>query len=381
MISAIDQGLIYALLALGVFLTYRILNFADLTVDGSFASGGGAAAILIFNGLNPYLATAAGFAAGAAAGLVTGLLHTKLKIDALLASILTMIALYSVNLRIMAGPNVGLNLKGGQTIQTVFTPLREAGLLSSWETLAILAGVALAFAGGIVWFLSTNFGLAVQATGDNPNMALACGISTDWAKLATLMLANGLVGLSGALYAQFQGFADVQMGIGLILVGLASVIVGNAILGTRYMALAALGVVVGSIVYRLVLFFAIDWDLAEAGDMKLISAVMVVIALVFSQNPKLRGALSQLSPLRLRWLVLAALPRGSKLGRLWPLRSRRLVLAALPRGSKLGRLWPFRWQAAPEPPTDPALAAAPGESPTPSDPADSFPPAQEVTGA
>jgi putative ABC transport system permease protein len=381
LISAIDQGLIYALLALGVFLTYRILNFADLTVDGSFATGGGAAAILIYNGLDPYLAAAVGFAAGAGAGLVTGLLHTKLKIDPLLASILTMIALYSVNLRIMRGPNVGLNLKDGQTIQTVFTPLRDAGLLSSWETLAILGGVALAFTAGIVWFLSTNFGLAVQATGDNPNMALASGVSTDWAKVVTLMLANGLVGLSGAVYAQFQGFADVQMGIGLILVGLASVIVGNAILGTRYMALAALGVVLGSIIYRLVLFFAIDWDLADAGDMKLISAVLVVIALVFSQNQKLRGALGQLWPFRSRRLVFVALPHGSKMGRLWPFRSRRLVLAELPQGSKMGRLWPFRWQAAPEPLTDPALAAAPAESPTPSDPADSFPPAREVTGA
>ena len=296
MISAIDQGLIYALLALGVFLTYRILNFADLTVDGSFATGGGTAGILIFGGLDPYLASLAGFAAGAVAGLVTGLLHTKLKIDPLLASILTMIGLYSINLRIMGGPNVGLNLKAGQPIQTVFTPLRDAGLLGSLETVAILAGVALAFTAGIVWFLSTNFGLGVQATGDNPNMALASGISTDWAKLAALMLANGLVGLSGALYAQFQGFADVQMGIGLILVGLASVIVGNAILGTRYMVLAALGVVVGSIVYRLVLFFAIDWDLAEAGDMKLISAILVVIALVFSQNAKIRGVFARLSP-------------------------------------------------------------------------------------
>ncbi|MDR2381465.1 MAG: ABC transporter permease [Bifidobacteriaceae bacterium] len=300
MIQAIDQGLIYALLALGVFLTYRILNLADLTVDGSFTTGGGVAAILIYHGLNPYLATAAGVAAGALAGLVTALLHTKLKIDALLASILTMIALYSINLRIMGGPNVGLNLKGGETIVTVFTPLRARRLLGSPETALILLAVALVFAAVVVWFLSTNFGLAVQATGDNPTMALASGISTDWAKITTLMAANGLVGLSGALYAQFQGFADVGMGIGLILVGLASVIVGNAILGTRYMVLAALGVVLGSVIYRMVLFFAIDWELAEAGDMKLISAVMVVIALVFSQNAKLRAACAKISPFRSR---------------------------------------------------------------------------------
>jgi putative ABC transport system permease protein len=164
----------------------------------------------------------------------------------------------------------------------------------------LLAAVALVFTAAIVWFLSTNFGLAVQATGDNPNMALASGISTDLAKIVTLMIANGLVGLSGAAYAQFQGFADVQMGIGLILVGLASVIVGNAIFGTRRMVLAAGGVVVGSVIYRLVLFFAIDWNLAEAGDMKLISAVLVVIALVFSQNAKIRGALGRLRSFRPR---------------------------------------------------------------------------------
>ncbi|MDR1392623.1 MAG: ABC transporter permease [Bifidobacteriaceae bacterium] len=302
MIAAIDQGLVYALLALGVFLTYRILNIADLTVDGSFATGGGICAILIYNGVDPFLATAAAFAAGALAGMITGLLHTKLKIDPLLASILTMIALYSINLRIMGSPNVGLNLKDGQPITTVFSGLRRSGLLNSWQSLCILLGVALVFTGLIVWFLSTNFGLAVQATGDNPGMAMASGISTDWTKTITLMLANGLVGLSGGLYAQFQGFADVQMGIGLILVGLASVIVGNAILGTRYMVLAALGVVVGSVIYRLVLFFAIDWHLAQSGDMKLISSVMVVIALVLSQNAAVRGVFARVAAARSRVL-------------------------------------------------------------------------------
>jgi putative ABC transport system permease protein len=324
LIAAVEQGLIYGLLALGVFLTYRILNIPDLTVDASFATGGGTAAILIYRGSEPFLATAAGLATGAIAGLITALLHTKLKIDALLASILTMIGLYSVNLRIMAGPNVGLNLKDGQPVKTVFTPLKEAGLMASWQTLAILAGVALALAAVVVWFLSTDFGLAIQATGDNPTMALASGVSTDWTKIVTLTTSNALVGLSGAIYAQFQGFADVGMGIGLILVGLASVIVGNAILGTRYMALAALGVVVGSVIYRLVLFFAIDWELAEAGDVRLISSIMVVIALVFSQNPKLRAAFGGLSP--------------------------------------------FKSPAAPEPLTYPALAAAPAEGPTPVDP-------------
>jgi putative ABC transport system permease protein len=311
-------------MALGVFLTYRILNFADLTVDGSFTTGGGTAAILIYNGADPYLATAAGFGAGAVAGLITGLLHTKLKIDPLLASILTMIGLYSINLRIMGGPNVGLNMRNGERIITVFTPLKQAKLMSSWEIVAILAAVALVFTAAIVWFLATNFGLATQATGDNPQMALAGGISTDWTKIVTLMISNGLVGLSGAVYSQFQGYADAQMGIGLILVGLASVIVGNAILGTRYMALAVAGVVVGSVVYRLVLYYAIYWEIAEAGDMKLISAVLVVIALVISQSETIRGWVNKISP--------------------------------------------FKSPVIPEPLTAPDLKAEPAEGPTPADP-------------
>ncbi|MDR2379013.1 MAG: ABC transporter permease [Bifidobacteriaceae bacterium] len=322
--NAIEQGLIFALLALGVFLTYRILNFADLTVDSSFTTGGGTAAILIYNGADPYLATAAGCAAGALAGLITGLLHTKLRIDPLLASILTMLALYSVNLRIMGGPNVGLNLRDGQPVETIFLPLKQAKLMASWQAVGILAAVALALTVVIVWFLATNFGLAAQATGDNPQMAVAGGISTDFTKIVTLMISNGLVGLSGAVYAQFQGFADVGMGIGLILVGLASVIVGNAILGTRYMALAVLGVVVGSVVYRLVLYYAIYWEIAAAGDMRLISAVLVVIALVISQSERLRG-----------WAA---------------------------------RISPFRSATIPEPLTAPELRAEPAEGPTPADP-------------
>jgi putative ABC transport system permease protein len=322
--AAIEQGLIFALLALGVFLTYRILNFADLTVDGSFTTGGGTAAILMYNGVDPYLGTLAGLAAGAAAGLITGLLHTKLRIDPLLASILTMIGLYSINLRIMRGPNVGLNMRDGQVIETIFTPLKQAKLMASWQTVAILAAVALAFTAAIIWFLATNFGLATQATGDNPQMAVAGGISTDWTKIVTLMISNGLVGLSGAIYAQFQGFADVQMGIGLILVGLASVIVGNAILGTRYMALAVLGVVVGSVVYRLILSYAIAWEIAAAGDMKLISALLVVVALVISQNETIRG-----------WV---------------------------------GKISASKSPEAPEPLTAPELSAQPAEGPTPLDP-------------
>jgi putative ABC transport system permease protein len=285
--------MLYALLALGVFLTYRILNFADLTVDGSFTTGAGTAALLITNGMHPLIGTAAGFVAGSLGGLATGLLHTKLHIDPLLASILTMIALWSVNLRIMGKANLSLLNQ-----PTVFTPLAERGLVSTWWSVGILAALAIAAKLVIDAFLATNFGLAVQSTGDNPAMASSLGISTDTTKIVTLMLANGLVGLSGALIAQLQGFADIQMGVGLILVGLASVIVGNAILGTRFMFLASLGVIVGSATYRLVIFFALRWDVLSPQDMKLISATLVVIALVISQSKGIRAFFARISPWR-----------------------------------------------------------------------------------
>jgi putative ABC transport system permease protein len=297
--------LIFAILALGVFLTYRILDLPDLTVDGSFTTGGGTAAILLVNGCDPWLATLAGMGAGAVAGLITGFLHTFLRIDGLLASILTMIGLYSINLRIMQGPMVSVNMRNGEPINTLFSGFRLAqpgfcpsdnSCLFSWQVIGLLALAALVCKLAIDWFLATNFGLAVQATGDNQTMALADGVSVRVTKNVTLMVSNGLVGLSGALYAQFNGAADSQMGVGMILVGLASVIVGNAILGTRFMFLATLGVIVGSVLYRLVIFFAMDWHLAEAGDMKLISAVLVVVALVVSKAEWIRKSFKVLSP-------------------------------------------------------------------------------------
>jgi putative ABC transport system permease protein len=292
-LASIDQGLIYALLALGVFLTFRILNFADLTVDASFTTGAGTAATIIAHGYSPWLAVAAGFVAGSLGGLITALLHTKFKIDPLLASILTMLGLYSVNLRIMGRGNVPLI-----NTDTLFTPLREQGLIGSWVSIAILGAVVLAVKFALDWFLATNFGLAVMATGDNPAMAASFGVSTAVTKTVALMIANGLVGLSGALMAQYQGFADIGGGTGLILVGLASVILGNAIFGTRFMVLATLGVVAGSVLYRLVIYFALMWDFVKAQDMKLISAVLVITALVLSQSKTLRTTFSKLSPWR-----------------------------------------------------------------------------------
>jgi putative ABC transport system permease protein len=204
-----------------------------------------------------------------------------------------MIALWSVNLRIMGKANLSMLGFG-----TVFSPLKDHGLMASAWSVTILAVAALAAKLMIDWFLATNFGLAVQSTGDNPTMAASLGISIDRTKIVTLMLSNGLVGLSGALVGQYQGFADISMGVGLILVGLASVIVGNAILGTRFMFLASLGVIVGSVVYRLVIYFALRWDVLSAQDMKLISATLVVIALVISQSKRVRTFAARLSPWR-----------------------------------------------------------------------------------
>ena len=275
--TAIELGLIYAIVALGVYLTFRILNFPDLTVDGSFTMGAAIAAKIIIDGGNPLLATGAGFIGGMLAGLVTGLLHTKGKINGLLAGILTMIALYSINLRIMGKSNLPLLRQ-----DTLITPLREAGLIGGWGSIAIFAVVVLVIKLIIDWFLHTDLGLSIQATGDNEEMIRSFGVNTDNSKILTLALSNGLVALAGALIAQFQGFADVGMGIGLILVGLASVILGQAVFGHRYIVVATLAVVLGSIMYRVVIYAALNVGF-NPNDMKLIAAVLVVVALVVPQ--------------------------------------------------------------------------------------------------
>ncbi|HIX00903.1 MAG TPA: ABC transporter permease [Candidatus Nesterenkonia stercoripullorum] len=276
MITALELGLIYAIVALGVYLTFRILNFPDLTVDGSFTSGAATAAILIVNEVNPFLATAAAFLVGAVAGLITGLLHTKGNINGLLAGILTMIGLYSVNLRIMDAANVSLL---GQ--DTVISSLRTVANVG-WTSILVLLAVALIFKLALDWFLHTDMGLALQATGDNEQMIRSFAVSTDRMKIIGLMLSNGLVGLAGAVVAQYQGFADIGMGIGLILIGLASVIVGQAIFGTRSVFQATLAVVLGAVVYRLAIQLALNAGL-DPNDMKAMSAVLVIIALILPQ--------------------------------------------------------------------------------------------------
>lgn len=278
MITAIDLGLIFGLMALGVYLTFRVLDFADLTIDGSFTSGAATAATLIVAGWQPLTATLAGTAVGLVAGLVTGLLNTWGKIHPLLAGILTQIALYSINLRIMGKANVPL-----LRTTTLFTPLRDKGLLGTWVSVGILAVLLAVFVAALVWFLSTDVGLALRATGDNEGMARAQGVNTDAMTLLGLSLSNGLVALSGALFAQYQGYADIGMGIGLIVAGLASVIIGTAIINNGHIWITALAVVCGSIIYRLIIQAALTIPWFDPNDMKLLSALIVITALLLSR--------------------------------------------------------------------------------------------------
>lgn len=279
MLGALDLGLIYGLMALGVYLTFRVLDFPDLTVDGSFTTGAAVAASGILAGVPPLLATLMGTLAGALAGLVTGLLHTKGGINPLLAGILTQIALYSVNLRIMGKPNLSLLRE-----PTLMSDLQQARLLGTWTSVAIFAIVAIVFLVALDWFLNTDLGLALQATGDNERMIRAQGVSTDNTKILGLALSNALVGLCGALIAQYQGYADIGMGIGLIIAGLASVIIGQTIVTSRRFVFATAAVVLGSVVYLIVIQLALQIGL-NPNDMKLMSAVLVVAALL---SPRLR---------------------------------------------------------------------------------------------
>lgn len=277
MITAVEIGLIYALMALGVYLTFRILEFADLTVDGSFTTGASVAAIGIISGVHPLLATVLAFFSGMVAGLITGLLHTKGNVDGLLAGILTQIGLYSINLRIMGTSNLGLLRE-----ETLMTPLRDGGWIGTWYGPLILLPIPLVILLIIIWFLHTDVGLAMRATGDNPEMIRSFGVSTDFQKILGLSLSNGLVALSGSLMAQYQGFADIGMGIGMIVTGLASVIIGQAIFGRLTIWRAAMAVVIGAVLYRVVVQIALAAGL-NPNDMKLISAVLVILALIIPQ--------------------------------------------------------------------------------------------------
>lgn len=275
-LGAVETGLLFGLVALGVFLSFRVLHFPDLTVDGSLPLGAAVAATLIVAGWNPWLATALAMLAGGAAGLVTAWLNVRLGILNLLASILTMIGLHSVNLRVMGKPNQSLL---GET--TVFTPFEALGLPFWWMTPLVMLGMVLLALALLNWVLATELGLGMRATGANPRMARAQGIRTGAMILGGMALSNALVGLTGALFAQIQGGADITMGVGVIVVGLAAVIVGEAVMSTRTILLATTACILGSILYRLAVALALNADALglKAQDLKLITAVLVVVAM------------------------------------------------------------------------------------------------------
>ena len=272
-ISTIAQGLLWALLAIGVYLTFRVLDIADLTVEGSFPLGAAVAATMLIAGYHPVAAILGACVAGMLSGVVTGFLCTKLKIPALLAGILTMIALYSVNLRIMGKANLPLLQQ-----DTIFTIARSLGFDNNVTVLVVGAIIVLIVAVLNYWFFGTELGTAVRATGCNPHMIRANGIDTDVMVVLGLLLSNGLVAMSGALVAQNNGFADVGMGGGTSVIGLASVIIGEVLFGTRSFKNCLISVILGSIVYRAVIAVVLQMGMPP-NDLKLFTAILVALAL------------------------------------------------------------------------------------------------------
>lgn len=281
-IQSVEQGLVYAIMAIGVYITFRILDFADLTVEGSFTLGAAVAATMLTKGFHPAVASLVPVLAGAAAGVVTGVLHTKGKISGLLAGILSMTALYSINLRVMGKSNVPLLRE--DTVTSILKDRFPEGAVFLFFAVCVVLIVLL-----LDWFLFTETGFAIRATGDNEYMIRALGVNTDSMKILGLAVSNGLVAFSGALVAQYQGFSDAGMGIGMIVAGLASVIIGEVLLGARSIPRATVAVVGGSIVYRLAIALALSRGF-KAEDLKLITAILVVFALVL---PQLKGLLGK----------------------------------------------------------------------------------------
>lgn len=301
LIGALIIGLILSLLALGVYISFRIFDFPDITTDGSITTGAAVTAILIVNGFSPFIATGLGFLSGMAAGVVTGVLYTKFKINRLLAGILVMTALYSVNLHIMGKSNIPLinsttlvthvENVGGKILGET-TSVDVFGWDVSTSDLSVLFSVFILtlFVGFLLYiFFKTNIGTAMRATGENNQMVTALGVNVDNMTILGIALANGLIALSGSLLAQFQGFADVQMGIGMIIWGLASIIIGQALVGTQSLGYTIAGAVIGSVLFRLLVAIALRVGI-NPNDLKLITAVFVFIALVL---PSLISKLSK----------------------------------------------------------------------------------------
>lgn len=281
LLGAISLGLLWSVMTIGVYITYRILDIADLSVEGSLPLGAAVACSLIVKGLNPYLASGCALLAGCLAGLCTGLLHTKLRIPALLSGILTMIALYSINLRVMGAPNVSI-----LRMNTVFRPLTRAGMSSSAAIILVGGVCALLTISVLYWFFGTELGSAIRATGNNQRMVRAQGINTDTMKILGLVISNGLVSLSGALIAQSQNFADVQMGTGSIVIGLASLIIGEVLFGGKNFYRRLVALILGAVVYRLIIALVLELGM-NPNDLKLFTAITVALALWLPQGKEL----------------------------------------------------------------------------------------------
>jgi len=283
LLGALEIGLIFSLVALGVLISFRILTFPDLTVDGSFPLGGAVAATMIAAGHDPFLSTGVAILAGALAGFTTAWLNVRLKIMDLLASILMMIALYSINLRVMGKPNIPLINE-----PTIFSMLLPDWMPDYVERPLVLLVVVILAKLLLDWFFSSEIGLAMRATGANARMARAQGIATGRATLAGMALANALVALGGALFAQTQGGADISMGIGTIVIGLAAVIIGENILPARRLVWTTLAVILGAILYRFFIALALNSDFIglQAQDLNLVTAVLVMLALVLPMGKR-----------------------------------------------------------------------------------------------
>ena len=306
LIGSITIGLILALLALGIFISFRIFDFPDITAEGSFTFGAATAAALIIAGWNPILASMVAFIAGMVAGAITGIIHTRFKINPLLAGILVMTALYSINLHVMGRSNIPLmnqttvftwvdnfsNSFSGENAKTIVLGW-EVATKDLWTLLFCLVAIV-AFSFLLWWFFKTNIGTAMRATGDNDQMIRALGVNTKTMIIVGIGISNGFIALAGAMLAQYQGFADVQMGIGMMVWGLASVIIGEAIINDNSLGFVIIGAVVGSILFRLLVAIALRWGL-NPNDLKIITALFVFIALI------LPGIMKNKKKLNLKW--------------------------------------------------------------------------------
>lgn len=273
LLNAVSLGLLWAIMTIGVYITYRVLDIADLSVEGTIATGAAVAAKMIQSGYNPFFATIIALLAGCVGGLITGLLHTTLKIPALLSGILTMIAAYSINIRIMGTSNISL-----LRTESVYTIFEKMGLSSRNAIIIVglISVIIICFA--LYWFFGTELGNAIRATGSNPYMAKAQGINTNIMKILALIISNGLVALSGALICQNQGFSSVDMGTGSIAIGLASLIIGEVLFGTRNWVNTLISLSLGAVLYRIIIALVLEMGM-ESTDLKLFTAITVAIAL------------------------------------------------------------------------------------------------------